>query len=61
VSTMLNWSCTMLMTGCPQDPPPPGTSCNKDGLVCDYGSCVGGERVKCTADAWVNDPSICAS
>jgi hypothetical protein len=56
---MLNWSCSMLNTGCPQSPPALGSGCTQEGLVCDYGACIGGEKVICTEGAWVNDIGGC--
>ncbi len=58
-TSMLHWNCSTLTAGCPQDPPAVGSACTDNGLVCDYGACVGGERVICTAGKWVSDPGVC--
>jgi hypothetical protein len=60
VSNMLSWNCSMLTAGCPQDPPSIGSTCDPDGLVCNYGWCLGGEEVKCTTGHWAKDEGLCA-
>ena len=58
---MLHWNCTALAAGCPASPPAVNSSCSaaKAGLVCDYGFCMGGERVICQSSKWQSDGEIC--
>jgi hypothetical protein len=47
-----SWHCSTVPMGCPQFPPPPGSSCSDPGLDCNYGSCIGSEEVMCTNGTW---------
>jgi hypothetical protein len=54
-TSMTTWHCTSLAAGCPTQQPTLGTACTQAGLVCDYGACMGGEKVECTNNKWKED------
>jgi hypothetical protein len=58
-TTMLSWYCTTLPAGCPDPAPALDSSCSSPGTVCDYGMCMGGEKVVCTGGKWVTDQGGC--
>jgi hypothetical protein len=56
------WICETPESGCPEPRPQAGTSCDSEGLTCDYGTCTlpGGTAMECAGGRWSVSFSACA-
>jgi hypothetical protein len=61
-SAVARWVCDSPTPGCPMPRPKLGTSCNQNGLQCDYSPCdlPSGASLVCQDGAWENQPYGCA-
>jgi hypothetical protein len=53
------WHCVAATPACPSPRPRLGTTCPTDGQFCDYGACVGGIAIQCTAGTWQEAFTAC--
>ncbi len=53
------WHCMPATSVCPSPRPRLGTGCPSDGQFCNYGACVGGIAIQCTAGAWQEAFTAC--
>jgi len=60
-SAQATWICPSPRPGCPTPRPRLGSSCSKEGLECDYGTCAipGATAETCTGGAWVEAAFKC--
>lgn len=61
-SAVAKWYCDDPAAGCPTPRPKLGTSCNSEGLECDYSPCTlpTGASIVCQGGTWANQPFGCA-
>ena len=61
-AAVARWYCDSPAAGCPMPRPKLGTSCNSEGLQCDYSPCTlpTGASLVCQGGAWENQPFGCA-
>jgi hypothetical protein len=53
------WQCSSLNPGCPSPRHDIGTPCTDEGLVCDYGACLGGVELSCSSGYWQQAGTSC--
>jgi hypothetical protein len=59
-SVTTTWACFDATVACRSPRPDIGEPCTDAARKCDYGSCIGGVELVCTAGLWQEDFPVCA-